>query len=592
MKSNKKNVTCFNLFDEHSLGLDVKNAIIAAESIDSLLYQIVLSISGNGSNVDKNNTDVKIRTNAYNYNNNNDNNKFNDSNDVIIDDWDSLGDVGINCDTSKSIVLQANVIKNANKDTILVTTEAVLTANTFAIDGNKKKNTKPNDVNEEITKVAKATTISDLRKIDLFNKKVQAKAKTIKQESRTKQKHYSLFVDSSQSKKKEFKESIKKSQKLTNEVLSNKSNGDVGNKNTLLHVLAQSSTDSGKSVRFFDSSKNVNDPTNSSKFMSSLENSETSRCVLSLKNLNGLGNDNENKSEDNKNNDDDKQLEEDVSELKLCLDLNKQHPILQDVCARLAQTYNVPISSVHITDVCYGSCTFEYTIDSCANLQAEFDNGTMDQKLRKNFQSFKASKYHPSLFTNSFDINDFDDRGTKSFENNNATYKVGPPGREQDYFQPHGWTRYGLKVLDRIPPKWISTGDDRWLTPFQDPGNWYRAYHGTNLGVGKQIFGTQFRTGHANAYEHSISQLDGQPIGKGVYCTPDPKEAERYARRRKGATTIRTANGPKKFLFMFQVCVDPDRTHFATKSGAPYWIIRDKDTADAIRPYGILLKEV
>lgn len=55
-------------------------------------------------------------------------------------------------------------------------------------------------------------------------------------------------------------------------------------------------------------------------------------------------------------------------------------------------------------------------------------------------------------------------------------------------------------------------------------------------------------------------------------------------------TRINTSHCQKKFKFMFQVCVDPARTHITRND--KYWVIRDADTHDAIRPYGLLLKEV
>ena len=76
---------------------------------------------------------------------------------------------------------------------------------------------------------------------------------------------------------------------------------------------------------------------------------------------------------------------------------------------------------------------------------------------------------HPALFEQSYDISMFDKLGNKTFgSGDNGKYKVGPPGKEREYRQPSGWTRYGLKVLGKYD-------DDKWLDPFQDPGNWYRA---------------------------------------------------------------------------------------------------------------------
>ena len=39
---------------------------------------------------------------------------------------------------------------------------------------------------------------------------------------------------------------------------------------------------------------------------------------------------------------------------------------------------------------------------------------------------------------------------------------------------------------------------------------------------------------------------------------------------------------------VLQVCVDPMRTHQSSQ----FWVVRREDEADAIRPYGVLFKEV
>jgi len=179
------------------------------------------------------------------------------------------------------------------------------------------------------------------------------------------------------------------------------------------------------------------------------------------------------------------------------------------------------------------------------------------------------------LLVQGFDINDFDERGHKSFASKKGTYEVGPPNKKKKYVQPHGWTRYGLKVLDGR-----YGNDHTWLDPFQHDNNWYRAFHGTNGKVGKQIITQGLIPGKRQAYKREV--------GCGVYCSPVPQDAETYA---TGQTiTIQTADGQtKKYIFMFQLALNPDKVRFTSRES--YWVVPDNQL-DGIRIYGILLKEV
>ena len=87
-----------------------------------------------------------------------------------------------------------------------------------------------------------------------------------------------------------------------------------------------------------------------------------------------------------------------------------------------------------------------------------------------------AIKTHP-LFTDAhIDIARFDPTGDKD-ESEGLDWEVGPAGDKEMYFQPatdQMWRRFGLAVLGKF------ANGDAWLHPFQDPGNWWRAYHGTD----------------------------------------------------------------------------------------------------------------
>lgn len=179
----------------------------------------------------------------------------------------------------------------------------------------------------------------------------------------------------------------------------------------------------------------------------------------------------------------------------------------------------------------------------------------------------------------------FDALGDKVFPDVKYTFNVGPPGREQVYTPPAGWTRYGLKVLGKY-------ADDRWLHPFQHANNWYRAFHGTghaqksDFGDKNQSIDINFAPVDAagNIYKTGFRQARVAVYGEGVYCSPDPKVPENgYVR----PVSLETQQGTKKYICMLQVVVNPDGV--AVHCDNKIWVVADVAN---IRPYGILIKEV
>jgi hypothetical protein len=231
------------------------------------------------------------------------------------------------------------------------------------------------------------------------------------------------------------------------------------------------------------------------------------------------------------------------------------------------------------------------------------------QSLKNEFEKFAAVKIHPLLHRSSFDIAYFDSRGNKTFPDESTTFKVGPPTREKSYTTPRGWTRYGLKVLGNF-------ADDYWLYPFQDPKNWYRAFHGIgreksqDFSQNAQLSDEQYASVNATTniffdhFRQAGSYLSGlarwalttpmdpdhckarnHHYGEGVYCSPNPDfpEQDGYV----DTVSFDTKQGTKKYKCMLQVAVNPDGVKFTEDENI--WVVPDpKD----IRPYGILIKEV
>ena len=90
---------------------------------------------------------------------------------------------------------------------------------------------------------------------------------------------------------------------------------------------------------------------------------------------------------------------------------------------------------------------------------------------------------------------------------------------ERTYYRPYGWNRVALNVKSKY-------GDDVWLggtgggirTESYD-GEWPVSYHGTEKGFAEKIAVGGFDLKKGKRFM----------FGKGIYSTPDPEVAERYA---------------------------------------------------------------
>ena len=150
---------------------------------------------------------------------------------------------------------------------------------------------------------------------------------------------------------------------------------------------------------------------------------------------------------------------------------------------------------------------------------------------------------------------------------------------KKEYTQPTGWTRYGLSVLGKY-------GDDKWLHPFNDPGNWWRAFHGTRNAA---VYNVQPADAMANIHNNGFQPARRAAYGPGVYCSPKPTTAEGYAAQITMPIRDNNGNQQKRFKFMLQVAVKPGAMTLTARSNDNIWAVQDKDN---IRAYGILIKEI
>ena len=262
--------------------------------------------------------------------------------------------------------------------------------------------------------------------------------------------------------------------------------------------------------------------------------------------------------------------------------------------SKLAAIFGVNDQDVLMTHVYDGCCCFGYTVSNSEQYMNVLNDPNIDDLLRNKFEYFESNRIHPSLFR-MFNVNDFDVRGNKDFTSMNSSFEIGPANKKQTYKQPHGWTRYGLNVLNGK-----FGNDDTWLHPFKHNNNWYRAFHGVrNTGNEMDIVYTIHNNGFlpgSRQRKQNCRDREGRMVGKGVYCTPDIGFAESYS----GRIALRLSNGQiKHFKMLFQVCVDPNEVRIV-QDNQKYWIApneiglvgRNPTVVDNIRAYGILLKEV
>ncbi|CAF0759537.1 unnamed protein product [Adineta steineri] len=367
---------------------------------------------------------------------------------------------------------------------------------------------------------------------------------------------------------------IKQAKEFTTSILQNLPSGNVQDSSTMCHIINNLLGNKDQQCLFYNSSIGIN-LHDASANLADL-NSEDKPFILKLHSSKGLGKDN---------------VENEPDDLSLAQQLNdviqqKQfHPVIEDICERLAKAHKVDKKDIKIISVYEGTFNVVYTIPNLKSV----DNQSLlqvEKNLKNEFNEFRSIKIHPLLSCRpSFDISYFDERGNKTFPNDSDTYEIGPPERTMPYIQPAGWTRYGLRVLGKYKD------GDTWLDPFLHSENWYRAFHGTKNATAEN-FGTS--GGYINAYNVSVDAMlniyrNGfekartAAYGPGVYCSPDPQWLENSY----GATVeMDTEQGKKKYKCMLQVAANPDGVKFTSDS--KIWVVSNPED---IRPYGILIKE-
>eukprot|EP00092_Neocalanus_flemingeri_P067638 GFUD01082582.1.p1 GENE.GFUD01082582.1~~GFUD01082582.1.p1 ORF type:complete len:338 (+),score=90.75 GFUD01082582.1:55-1068(+) len=137
------------------------------------------------------------------------------------------------------------------------------------------------------------------------------------------------------------------------------------------------------------------------------------------------------------------------------------------------------------------------------------------------------------------------------------------------YKRPYGWHRVALNVKSKYGETTWLGGKGGGIRSESKEGEWPVSYHGTNKEFAEEIAATGY----------DLSKGERFKFGRGIYSTPDPSIAEKYAKRYefKGET----------FKIILQNRVNMQDTEVIDHMN--YFVTAAEEN---IRPYGILYKKI
>jgi len=243
--------------------------------------------------------------------------------------------------------------------------------------------------------------------------------------------------------------------------------------------------------------------------------------------------------------------------------------------AMVAEAIGCSPSEVIILRVSQSSVKIDYTV-LCRELNTANYEGI--EELKKINQSVKATiNYYTgrTVYANykepcyKLSPDDFDHRGDFHFPCADGDKQV---RGGLDYYQPSNkWQRIGLRVLD------LYDGPEGWLKMDGNENEWAVAFHG--IGGSKvpyvisKVIKEKMRPGPNQLYSQ-YKAVDGETIGKGIYCTPKLEVAEEYASKCEQFGT----------KVIIQARVRPDAIRDCGVND--YWVINNHED---IRPYGLII---
>jgi ribulose bisphosphate carboxylase small subunit len=262
-------------------------------------------------------------------------------------------------------------------------------------------------------------------------------------------------------------------------------------------------------------------------------------------------------------------------------DIEKQDDFMDELRYALHKGFNIPTNQMVITYPRSGSVlitvafgTEDYNNITVQQLQSIFQQHAPDLNR---LQSIDSSLVLDGILLNPELL---DSAGNNL--NQGWGYNEKRGGRP--YYPPQGWKGYGLKVVHKY-----DKGNDDWLAYNGRVGEWCVAYHGVANGQGSKevayitgnIYKKEFKpsTWGKATYDDDLRH-PGKKCGLGVYCSPNPAYAERYA----GITQF---NG-ERYKCVLMLRINPQKIRQSASYPEEYIL---EPTTNDIRPYRILLKK-
>ena len=251
---------------------------------------------------------------------------------------------------------------------------------------------------------------------------------------------------------------------------------------------------------------------------------------------------------------------------------------------KLSKEYNIPENKIILTNPQRGSYEIQVIFETDEFNQTDILNMDKFRAKCKNDNNFKElcsiKKIQKGLIMEGCKLNQsmLDSEG-----NRESGWEVGGTRGGYPYTPPEGWIGYGLKVRGKY-----DNGNDDWLACNGNTNEWAVAYHGVGRGFGmtlenaaNNIIVGGFKAGGGQYYEsHDDANHPGQKVGRGVYCSPDPKVMDDYAQSTK-------LNG-KSYKMGFMMRVKPNKIRYSNKK-KDYWVL--DGTTEQMRPYRLMIKE-
>ena len=254
---------------------------------------------------------------------------------------------------------------------------------------------------------------------------------------------------------------------------------------------------------------------------------------------------------------------------------------------KLSLEYKIPEEKIIITNPPNAKYQLQviFQKDDFNNENIDFNTFKKNCMNDKDFQELsKLKEVHKGLIMEGCRLssNMLDPRG-----NRKDGWGINEKRGGLDYIPPtNGWVGYGLKVWGKY-----DNGNNDWLSYNGNKNEWAIAYHGVGSKLGcsveqaaHNIIKGGFKAGSGQAFQYDDDFMHpGQKVGVGVYCSPDPKVMEEYAKY----SIINGVNG-KNYMLGFMMRVKPDKIRYSIKQ-KDYWVLNG--TTDEMRPYRIMIKE-